>query len=85
MLTLQAGPAGVRQAGSVHDVSIAEAEELIAGGYAEKVGSAKAVPAAAEGKPRTATRSRGRTATKLEAEEVEEIASAEDGEEDPDE
>ncbi len=37
MLTLQAGPAGVRQIGAVCDVPTAEAEDLIAGGYAVKV------------------------------------------------
>lgn len=34
MLTLQAGPDGVRQPGSVHDVPAAEAKELIDGGFA---------------------------------------------------
>jgi hypothetical protein len=81
MLTLLAGPGGVRQPNTVHDVPPAEAEALIVGGYAEKVEPAKAAPVAAEGKPRAATRSRGRTGTKPEAEEVEETASAEDGEE----
>jgi hypothetical protein len=81
MLTLQAGPDGVRQAGSEHDVPTAEAEALIAGGYAEKV--AKAAPVPPEGKPRTATRGRGRTGTKPDAEVVEETASDEEGEEEP--
>lgn len=84
MLTLLAGPAGVRQPGSVHDVPTAEAEALIAGGYAEKVKASSADPVLApEGKPRTGTRRRGRTGTKPEAEEVEETASDEEGEEDP--
>lgn len=82
MLTLQAGPDGVRQAGAEYDVPTAEAEALIQGGYAEKV--AKAAPVVPpEGKPRTAARGRGRTGTKPDPEEVEETASAEDGEEDP--
>ena len=34
MLTTSAGPDGVRQSGSVHDVPDKEAKELIAGGYA---------------------------------------------------
>lgn len=34
-LSLDAGPDGVRQANSVHDVPEAEARDLIAGGYAE--------------------------------------------------
>jgi hypothetical protein len=34
MLTLQAGPTGVREVGSVHDVDDKEAKALIAGGYA---------------------------------------------------
>ena len=37
MITLQAGPAGVREPSSVHDVPVTEAEALIAGGYAMKV------------------------------------------------
>lgn len=83
MLTLLAGPGGVRQPNTVHEVPTAEAEALIAGGYAEKVEPAKVAPVAAEGKPRTATRGRGRTGTKPDAEEVEEIASDEEGEEEP--
>lgn len=38
MLTLQAGPAGVREPGSVHEIPVAEAQELIHGGYAVAVG-----------------------------------------------
>jgi len=45
MLTLQAGPDGVRNPGSVHDMPPTEAEELIAGGYAVKVENEKAVEA----------------------------------------
>lgn len=34
MLTLYAGPEGVREIGKTYDVPAAEAKELIAGGYA---------------------------------------------------
>ena len=44
MLTLQAGPNGVRQAGQLYEVPDAEAQDLIAGGYAVEV---KAKPQAA--------------------------------------
>lgn len=37
MLTLQAGPAGVRKPGVTYNVSDEEAKALIAGGYAEAV------------------------------------------------
>jgi uncharacterized protein YbjT (DUF2867 family) len=68
MLTLQAGPAGVRSPGSVYDVPPVEAEALIAGGYAVKVEKEKTEAApAVTGKPRTATRAAGRTATKAAA------------------
>lgn len=80
MITLQAGPDGVRKPGAVYDVPTAEAEELIAGGYAKKAAeSAKAAPVG-DGQPRTATRSRGRTATKPEPGEAGEPVSADEGE-----
>lgn len=37
MLTLQAGPSGVRKSGQTYDVPNQEASELIAGGYAVAV------------------------------------------------
>lgn len=43
MQTLSAGPAGVRESGSVHDCSPAEARALIAGGYAVAVDPASVV------------------------------------------
>lgn len=63
MLTLQAGPNGVRNPGEVHDVSPAEAEELLAGGYAVKVDKA-VTDEPVKGKARTATRTPGRTAAR---------------------
>lgn len=63
MITLDAGPDGVRRPGEVHDVPTLEAEALIAGGYAVKVDADTPV---SQPKPRTATRPRGRTATKPE-------------------
>ena len=42
MLTLQAGPKGVREPGKEYDVPDKEAKELIAGGYAQPVGVEKA-------------------------------------------
>jgi hypothetical protein len=70
MLTLQAGPDGVRKPGESYDVPSAEAEALIAGGYAKKTEPVtepvtKLEPVV-EGKPRTATRGRGRTGTQPE-------------------
>lgn len=59
MLTLQAGPSGVRKPGITYSVPDAEAQELIKGGYAVKAETAAA--------PRAATKSQGRKATKLEA------------------
>jgi hypothetical protein len=67
MLTLQAGPDVVRQAGKVYDVPTKEAESLIVGGYAVQVDAEKPKPVAAPTpKPRAATQSRGRTADKKE-------------------
>ena len=40
LLTLMAGPEGVVHPGAVIDVSIEEARELIAGGFAEPAGQA---------------------------------------------
>ncbi len=42
-VALDAGPAGVRQPGSVHEVSDSEGSELVAGGYAVVIETAKAV------------------------------------------
>lgn len=61
MLTLSAGPAGIRQPGKVYDLSPEEAARLIEAGYAEKV-EAKAAAA-----PRTASRKGGRTGDKPDA------------------
>ncbi len=41
MLTLQAGPQGTRDPGSIHDVSDKEAKALIEGGYAVEVKEVK--------------------------------------------
>ena len=51
-LSLSAGPDGVRQPGSVHDVSEPEARALLAGGYVEPfaggdIGRAPSAPKAA--------------------------------------
>lgn len=70
MKTLMAGPDGVRRPDTVHDLPTAEAEALIAGGYAEKVEKTTTPEASSE--PRTATRGRGRTAAKAEAEDADE-------------
>ena len=42
-VTLDAGPAGVRQPGTVHEVGEAEGSDLVAGGYAVVIEIAKAV------------------------------------------
>lgn len=81
MRTLDAGPDGVRRPGEVHDLPTAEAEQLIAGGYAVKVERVEKVQEPVKGKPRTATRTPGRKATKPEADEADEPADGEDGEE----
>ncbi len=62
MLTLMAGPDGVRQPGRVYDLPPAEAAALIEAGAAEKV-EAKPVASA----PRTASRKGGRTGDKPDA------------------
>lgn len=65
MLTLQAGPQGVRKAGVVYDVPDVEAKQLIAGGYAVVAPADEkpaAKPAAAE---RTARGKRGETTAKV--------------------
>ncbi len=64
ILTLMAGPDGIRKPGQVFDLPQDEADALIAGGYAEKM---DATAKAAASAPRAATRGRGRTATKPEA------------------
>lgn len=64
MLTLMAGPDGVRQPGKVYDLPPAEAAALIEAGAAEKV-EAKAEPQPSA--PRTATRKGGRTGDKPDA------------------
>lgn len=79
MLTLQAGPSGVRQAGKIYkvpeQVSKKEANELIKGNFAEEVKEketsstdTKVVDDA--NKPRVATRTSNRTANKPEAVDV---------------
>lgn len=81
MFTLQAGPGGTRQPGRVYDVPTKEAEELIAGGYAEKVEKVAPAPAAEGGTaPRKATRS-GRTAAKADAVDPAAGADSDEGEE----
>lgn len=66
MLTLMAGPGGVRQPGKVYDVSPDEAAALIKAGSAEEV-KAKAGPDPVPAAPRTAARKSGRTADKPDA------------------
>ncbi len=44
MLTLYAGPAGVRDIGKVYDVPTAEAKDLIAGGFALAASKAEPEP-----------------------------------------
>lgn len=78
MKTLMAGPDGIRKPDTIHDLPTAEAEALIAGGYAEKV-EKSAKPDAASA-PRTATRGRGRTAAKPDAADADEANPAEPGE-----
>lgn len=78
MKTLMAGPDGIRKPDTVYDLPTSEAEELIAGGYAEKVERAAKPEANTPSVPRTATRGRGRTATKSEADEA---TPADEGEE----
>ena len=58
MLTLQAGPDGVRKAGQSYDVPNKEANELIAGGYAVAVKVEENAEAPLE---RTAKGKRGET------------------------
>lgn len=64
MLTLMAGPGGVRQPGKVYDLPPAEAAALIQAGYAKKV-EANAAPQPVA--PRTAARKGGRTGDKPDA------------------
>lgn len=72
MITLQAGPNGTRNPGEVYDVPTAEAEQLIKGGYAEKVHATEdANQGSKKSAPRTATRGHGRTAAKQQASETE--------------
>ncbi len=72
MITLSAGPDGARQPGKTYPVSAEEGKALIEGGYAVEVKSTDAAKADAStsSAPRTATRSRGRTAAKAEADEA---------------
>lgn len=78
MKTLMAGPDGVRKPDTVHDLPSAEAEALIAGGYAEKVEKVAKPEADALSAPRTATRGRGRTGTKPDAEEANSAEASEE-------
>lgn len=61
MLSLQAGPSGVRQPGHVYDVPDKEAKALIEGGYA--------VEAPKQAKPERAVTGRGRERATAVAEE----------------
>lgn len=66
MLTLMAGPGGVRQPGKVYDLPPAEAAALIEARVAEKV-TAEAASKPAVAAPRTAARRGGRTGDKPDA------------------
>jgi hypothetical protein len=81
MLTLSAGPDGTRQPGKVYLVSADEGKVLVDGGYAVEVKSTDAVKADAPSTPRAATRQRGRTATKPDADEANPAETGEDGDE----
>ncbi len=65
MVTLAAGPGGVRRPGDVIDVSSHEARDLLEGGYAVPVGRGEAetadAPAADETTARKTARGRGKT------------------------
>lgn len=61
MLTLDAGPQGVRQPGKVYDVSATEGKALIAGGYAVDATNLKDPKRRAA--PEQAVSRRGKTAT----------------------
>ena len=50
MLTLQAGPNGVREPGKVYDIPAIEAKSLIGGGYAQAVEIEKATDRASKEK-----------------------------------
>lgn len=60
MLTLDAGPEGVRQPGKIYDVAEKEAKELIKGGFAVDATNLKPTRRSA---PERATGRRGQTAT----------------------
>lgn len=61
MLTLDAGPDGVRQPGKIYDVPANEAKALIAGGYAIDATNLK--DPKRRGAPQQAVARRGKTAT----------------------
>lgn len=71
MLTLMAGPSGIRQSGETFDTSTEEAKALIAGGYAVEAKPGEEV-AVAPAKPEAATRKGGRKAAKPEADAADE-------------
>lgn len=54
MIALQAGPAGVRNPGEVHDVEDAEGDALVASGAAE------AVPVSTKGKGKAKPKGKGK-------------------------
>lgn len=71
MLTLDAGPGGVRRPGQVYEVPDKEAQELINGGFAEKVeraANSDQEPIKKNG-PRTGSRGKASQAVKKEGEE----------------
>lgn len=67
ILTLSAGPAGVRQPGKVYDVPPEEAAALIEAGYAEQVADQAVQTEPVASAPRTASRKAGRTGDKPDA------------------
>lgn len=65
MLSLMAGPGGVRKPGQIFDLPPVEAEVLIAGGYAEKLAAPVETPVV-ESAPRVADKPAGRKGAKQE-------------------
>jgi len=65
MLTLAAGPGGVRQPGQIYEVAEKEAKSLIEGGYA--VDAAHLPEPVRRAAPARAVARRGKTATETEA------------------
>lgn len=81
MLTLSAGPDGSRLPGKTYTVSAEEGKALVDGGYAVEVKSTDAAKPVTSSAVRTATRQRGRTAAKPEADEANPAESGEDADE----